>query len=77
MRVTSKGQVTIPRDIRRALDIDPSNEVEFVREGGRVWLRKCEHGASRGRSMVSRLRARADTGLTTEQIMQLTRGEEP
>jgi AbrB family looped-hinge helix DNA binding protein len=40
MRITSKGQVTIPRDIRDAPDIVPSSEVEFVRKNGRLWLCK-------------------------------------
>lgn len=75
MRITSKGQVTIPRDIREALSIVPSSEVEFVREGGRVWLRKREPGAARGHSLVNRMRGRATTTMSTEDIMRLTRGD--
>lgn len=75
MRVTSKGQVTIPRDIREALGIVPSSEVEFVREGGRVSLRKRKPGAARGRSVVERMRGRATTHMSTEDIMRLTRGD--
>lgn len=75
MRVTSKGQVTIPLDIRDALGIAPSSEIEFVREGNRVWLRKRKPGAARGRSLVSRLRGRATTRMSTEEILRLTRGD--
>lgn len=73
MRITSKGQVTIPRDIRAALGIVPSSEVEFVREGGRVWLRKRKPGAALARSLVKRMRGRARTRLSTDDIMALTR----
>ena len=38
MRVTSKGQVTIPRDIREKLGIAPNSEVDFVEDGDRVYL---------------------------------------
>ena len=74
MRITSKGQVTIPREIRDALGIVPSSEVEFVREGNRVWLRKRKPGASRGKSLVARMRGRATSRMSTEQILRLTRG---
>jgi len=74
MRITSKGQVTIPREIRDALGIVPSSEVEFVREGNRVWLRKRKPGAARGRSIVARIRGRATSRMSTEQILRLTRG---
>jgi AbrB family looped-hinge helix DNA binding protein len=73
MRVTSKGQVTIPRDIRAALGIAPSSEVEFVREGGRVWLRKRKPGATHARALVARMRGRAKMRMSTDDIMALTR----
>jgi len=75
MRITSKGQVTIPREIREALGIVPSSEVEFVREGNRVWLRKRKPGVVRGRSLVARMRGRATARMSTEEIMRLTRGD--
>lgn len=74
MRITSKGQVTIPRDIRETLGIVPSSEVEFVREGGRVWLRKRKPGAARGRSLITHMRGRAGKRMSTDDIMRLTRG---
>ena len=39
MRVTSKGQVTIPKDIRDRLGIGPGSEVEFVERDKVVLLR--------------------------------------
>lgn len=76
MRITSKGQVTIPRDIRATLGVVPSSEVEFVREGGRVWLRKRKPGTARARTLVAQMRGRATSRMSTEQIMRLTRGDD-
>lgn len=76
MRVTSKGQVTIPLAIRKALDLVPSSEVEFVQEGDRVVLRKRAPGTAHGRTLVERLRGRATTRVSTEEIMRLTRGDD-
>lgn len=75
MRVTSKGQVTIPRGIRERLGITPHCEVEFVVEGERVVLRKVQGSTSRGERLVRRLRGRGSVRMTTDEIMALTRGE--
>jgi AbrB family looped-hinge helix DNA binding protein len=40
MRVTTKGQVTIPQHIREKLGITPSAEVDFIEEKGRIILVK-------------------------------------
>lgn len=75
MRLTSKGQVTIPLPIREKLGLLPNTEVEFELAGDSVKIRKAKTSRSRGRLFVSRLRgAAAGPGLTTDQIMALTRG---
>ncbi len=74
MRVTSKGQVTIPIEIRDRLGIVPSSEVEFVEEGGQVVLRKKASPPARGRRLVEAMRGRSTVKMTTDQIMALTRG---
>ena len=76
MRVTSKGQVTIPRDIRRKLCLDARSEVEFVSEGNRVFLRLVTGAPTRGNRLVEALRGKATVKMTTDEIMALTRGEE-
>jgi AbrB family looped-hinge helix DNA binding protein len=76
MRVTSKGQVTIPVEIRERLGLLPDSEVEFVVEGNAVRIRKAARGRKRGRgrSIVERLRGKATSRMTTDQIMAMTRG---
>jgi AbrB family looped-hinge helix DNA binding protein len=74
MRVTTKGQVTIPLAIRESLGIVPSSDVEFVREVNRVWLRKRKPGATPGRNLVAPMRGRATVRMSTEEILHLTRG---
>jgi antitoxin PrlF len=74
MRVTEKGQVTIPKEIRDALGIDAGTEVEFERSGDTVVVRKARGAPTRGRQLVERLRGRGDVGMTTDEIMALTRG---
>jgi len=76
MKVTSKGQVTIPREIREREGLLPGSEVEFVHDKpGRVLLRKAR-GKSRGERLVARLRGKGDVQMTTDEIMALTRGED-
>ena len=75
MRVTSKGQVTIPQDIRRKLGIVSHTEVEFVTQGDAVILRRAEHAPTKGKRLVEGMRGRATVKMTTDEIMALTRGE--
>jgi antitoxin PrlF len=78
MRITSKGQVTIPKEIRDGFGLLPGTEVEFVAEGGQVEVRKLEGGRTRGQEIVDRLRRASggDIEMSTEEIMRLTRGED-
>ena len=76
MRVTSKGQVTIPGTIRQKLGIFPQSEVEFVVEGNTVILRTVTEKISRGKRLVETLRGRATVRMTTDEIMAFTRGED-
>ncbi|BBO19987.1 MAG: AbrB/MazE/SpoVT family DNA-binding domain-containing protein [Burkholderiales bacterium] len=76
MRITSKGQVTIPQDIRRRAGLAPEMEVEFAIEKGKVVLQKAKGQKSRGELAVERLRrAQPRTTLSTDEILALTRGE--
>jgi len=78
MRITSKGQVTIPKEIRDEFGLLPGTEVEFVGEAGRVTVRKIEGSNNRGREIVECLKSASggDIPLSTEEIMRMTRGED-
>jgi AbrB family looped-hinge helix DNA binding protein len=77
MRVTSKGQVTIPQEIRDKYGFLPQTEVTFVEEGERVYLVKQPDTipTGQGQRLVAHLRGRATVRMTTEEILALTRGE--
>jgi antitoxin PrlF len=70
MRVTQKGQVTIPLPVRRALGIQPGSDVEFELD---------EHGArllvdsDRAAEEISRMRGAGEGEMSTEEILALTR----
>lgn len=73
MRITSKGQVTIPAAIREELGLLPNSEVEFVVEGDAVRILKAKQGRSRGRSLILRMRGKATVKMSTDEILALTR----
>lgn len=76
MRITSKGRVTIPIEIRRQAGLLPGTEIEFLVQDGAVVVRKATKASpGRGQRLVESLRGRAQAGWTTEKIMILTRGE--
>lgn len=77
MKITSKGQVTIPKEIREEFGLLPGTEVEFVPEGGEIRVRKASGGRKRGEDLIEHLReAGKDYTMTTEEVMRLTRGED-
>lgn len=74
MRVTSKGQVTIPVEIREKFGLLPDTEVEFVVQQNTVSIVPVQRqGTSRGDRVVARLRGRAKPGMSTDEILALTR----
>jgi AbrB family looped-hinge helix DNA binding protein len=73
MRVTSKGQVTIPQRVRRRLGIAPGSEVEFELDDRGARLVRVNDGA--GRTAAAAMRGRATVRMSTEEIMALTRGD--
>jgi AbrB family looped-hinge helix DNA binding protein len=80
MRVTIKGQVTIPVKVREKLGIFPGTEVEFVLRGDSASLVKSKRNngrPTRGELAISLLAGKAtDKSRSTDQILKLTRGED-
>lgn len=77
MRITSKGQVTIPVEIREQAGLLPHTEVEFQFDGNVVSIVRAQaHKTdSRGARLVAHLRGRGDIAMSTDAIMALTRDE--
>ena len=77
MRVTTKGQVTIPIEVREKLGIFPNSEVDFVVRGKSVYLVKTaakKNGNDRGSDLIDRLRGKGSGTMTTDEILALMRG---
>jgi AbrB family looped-hinge helix DNA binding protein len=75
MRITSKGQVTIPQEVREKFGLLPQTEIEFLVKNNTVSIRKSETPSRRGRGLIERMRGRATIKMSTDEIMALTRGE--
>lgn len=75
MRITSKGQITIPQQVRRELGLEPGDEVEVVVRDGTATILPTRGASGRGRRIVDALLGRGDAELSTDEIMALTRGE--
>ncbi|MBS1258984.1 MAG: hypothetical protein MAG551_02048 [Candidatus Scalindua arabica] len=73
MKVTVKGQVTIPRHIREKLGITPNTDINFQEEGRRVYLTKKKVTVPEN-NKFRRYRGIATVKMTTDEIMALTRG---
>ncbi|MGD0106043.1 MAG: AbrB/MazE/SpoVT family DNA-binding domain-containing protein [Rhodopila sp.] len=77
MRITAKGQVIIPQDVRERAGLMPGTDVEFRIEAGVVRLVKATDGAgrrTRGQKLVKSLRGLGDFKMTTDEVVALMRG---
>ncbi len=77
MRITAKGQVTIPQDVRERAGLMPGTDVQFEIEAGVVRLFKAKRGTvrkTRGQKLVDGLRGRGDFKMSTDEIVALMRG---
>lgn len=76
MRMTSKGQVTIPAELRDQFGLGPGEEVEVVAGDDGALVRRLEGAGGRGAQLVARLRGRADGDLSADAVLRLTRGDD-
>jgi AbrB family looped-hinge helix DNA binding protein len=84
-RITSKGQVTIPKRIRDHLGLKPGSEVEFQYDGdGRIVLKadqsvdtktRADRERKRMEKALAELRGTLDLGMTTDEFMRFVRGD--
>lgn len=75
MRVTSKGQVTIPIHMRQQLGIDEQTEVEFELVDDVIQIRKVARPSGRGKRIIDHLVSAKYRGPSTDELMALTRGK--
>lgn len=81
MRVTSKGQVTIPRDLREIAGIEPNSEVIFGVENGKITIQPRDAKAQNDNKarlerflrVLDRMEGTGDPSLSTDDVMALTR----
>ncbi len=71
MRVTTKGQVTIPRNVREILGITPQTNVEFEEDKGRFYIVKTQRNKTA--NQFKKFRGIATANMSTDEIMTLTR----
>lgn len=76
MKLTCKGQVTIPQVFRERFGLHPNTEVVFEEKNGLLVVRPKESKDERLQKWIGKTRGSANTGLTTDEIMKLTRGED-
>lgn len=75
MKLNSKGQVTIPAELRRRHRFYEGDEVDVIDDGDTLRIVHALPAESRGRRIVGRLRGAATTEHTTDELMALLRGE--
>ena len=72
MHVTSKGQVTIPQELRTQFGILPGTEVDFLVKDNMIVLKKSA-GHRRAAEILKRMTGKGTVKMTTDEIMALTR----
>jgi AbrB family looped-hinge helix DNA binding protein len=75
MRITTKGQVTIPQAIRDRFDLHPHTEVEFVVEGGRVFLKRKKGATTRVARMMEHFRNAPKMRMSSKELLAILRDE--
>jgi len=75
VKLNSKGQVTIPAELRHQLGFAEGDEVQVIQDGNALRIVHSEAADSGGSRIVNRLRGRASTDKTTDELMELLRGE--
>lgn len=75
MRISRDGQVTIPQTLREKYGLTPDSEVELVDTGEGVIVRKIASNGRQFEQWAKQARGITRGGMTTDQIMDLTRGD--
>ena len=76
-RVTTKGQVTIPKEVREALGIEPGDEVAFEETNAGYTIQKEAPTTATGEDPFETYRGSAEGNETMPERMRRLRGEFP
>lgn len=75
MRINSKGQVTIPAELRHQFGFHEGDEVDVVADGETLQIVHAPDAETRGQRIVRQMRGTLHTSWTTDELMELLRGE--
>jgi AbrB family looped-hinge helix DNA binding protein len=75
MRLNGKGQVTIPAPLRDKHGLHAGDEVDVIEDGNTLRIVRRETAATHGQRLVARMRGRASTAMSTDQLLNLLRDE--
>jgi AbrB family looped-hinge helix DNA binding protein len=75
MRLNSKGQVTIPAPLRERHGLHEGDELDVVEDAGALRIVRVQGAETRGQRLVERMRGRATTNMSTDQLLHLLRDE--
>ncbi|MEJ8846005.1 AbrB/MazE/SpoVT family DNA-binding domain-containing protein [Variovorax rhizosphaerae] len=77
MRLTSKGQVTIPQNIRELAGLKPYDEVEFEYKNKQIVVRPVKRKNTPAEEAIALLRGSATSNLdmSADEWLEMTRGE--
>lgn len=75
MRITTKGQVTIPIELRTMFGLLPHSEVEFVKSKEGLLIKKKKVKNQRGDKLIQHMTKSKTVQMSTDEIMELTRGD--
>jgi AbrB family looped-hinge helix DNA binding protein len=75
MRLNSKGQVTIPAGLRARHGLHAGDEVDVIEDGDTLRIVQVQASPTRGQRLVHQMRGRASTSMSTDELMELLRGD--
>ena len=75
MQITQKGQITIPVEIRERYGFLPNTSIEFEEENNKVYIVKSQISLAK-ENPFDYVRGKASSGLSTDEIMKLTRSDD-
>ncbi|MCX4084373.1 MAG: AbrB/MazE/SpoVT family DNA-binding domain-containing protein [Rickettsia sp.] len=73
MKISTKGQITIPINIRSKLGMLPNTEISFVLHKDGVFIKKEKNSNQRGIKLIQQLSGKSTSNMSTDEIMKLTR----